>query len=145
MRQLSIELLRALGKLLGFDDASARLSRDEARSGQQGTVEPDQRRHAPDLELLEGAQRSPPSPLPVDVVHDELGDQRVVQIRDLVAGAHPGVHTHTEPAGLPIRLDASGRRQEAARDVLRVDPAFDRMPTEDDVLLRERESVHPRR
>ena len=41
------------------------------------------------------------------------------------------------PARLAIRGDPARRRQEASRHVLCVDPALDRVPAQDDVLLRE--------
>ena len=54
-------------------------------------------------------------------VHDDLGEQRVVERGDLGAAAHPGVDPHVaRPGGLG---DQAGTRQEVPRRVLGVDAA----------------------
>jgi hypothetical protein len=90
-------------------------------------MESDQRRRPLDHELLERAQHAEPRPLAVDVVHDELREQRVVEARNLVSGPDSGVDANSDSARLLVCGDQSRRRQEAARSVLRVDPALDRM------------------
>ena len=79
MRQ-PIELLRALCKLLRLDDARARSSLDEARGGQKRPVEAQEGLRTLDDELVERAQHATARSLPVDVLDDQLGDHRVVEI-----------------------------------------------------------------
>ena len=67
-----------------------------------------------DDELLERTQHPSTGVLAVDVVHDQLRDERVVEIRDLVAGADAGVDAHADPARLPVGRDPPRRREEAA-------------------------------
>ena len=65
----------------------------------------------------------------------QLGDHRVVEHRDLVALAHPGVVAHdiAAPIAVGLALDRgliadqpADRRQEAPQGVLGIDPALDR-------------------
>ena len=99
-----------------------------------------------DDELLERAQHAATGVLAVDVVHDHLRDERVVEIRDLVAGADAGVDAHADPARLPVGRDPPRRREEAAGDVLGVDPALDRVTAKHDVVLGRRRAARlPRR
>ena len=74
-------------------------------------MEPEQRRRPLDDELLERTQHPPPRALAVDVVDDQLRDQRVVEIRDLVAGANAGVDAHPDPARLGVRRDDARERE----------------------------------
>ena len=108
-------------------------------------MEPEQRRRPLDHELLERAEHAPASVLAVDVVDDQLGDHRVVETGDLVARADAGVDAHAGPARLAVGRDPPRRREEAAGDVLGVDPALDRVTAEDDVLLARRRAARPPR
>ena len=73
MRQLR-DLLGALGKLFGLDDATTRAAVDEARCLEERAVEPEQRRWAFDQELLERPEHAAPGVLAVHVVYDQLRD-----------------------------------------------------------------------
>ena len=88
------QLLRPLGQLLGLDHAVARRALDEARVLEQRPVKAEQRRDAADLELAERAQHPPARVLAVDVVDDQLRDERVVEVRDLRAGDDARVDAH---------------------------------------------------
>ena len=134
MRQL-LELLRALGQLIGFDHAPTCRTVGEGFRLEQGAVESEQRRRALDDELLERAQHPAARMLAVDVVDDELRDERVVEIGDLVSRPHARVDAHADATRLPIGRDPPRRRQEAACDVLGVDAALNGVPTQDDVIL----------
>ncbi len=82
-------------------------------------------------------------------VHDELGDHRVVEHRDLAAVVHAGVHAHAVQVlgvgrehRLPRRLErhqAAGRRQEVAERVFGVDAALDGPAVALHVRLRQRQ------
>ena len=86
-------------------------------------------------EPLERPEHPPPRVLAVDVAHDQLRDHRVVERRDLRALDDTGVHAHAGPRRFAVTRDPSRRREEASRDILRVDPALDRVTTKHDVLL----------
>ena len=86
---LGAQLRRAARELLGLDDPVTGLARDEARRLEERAVEAEEVRRALDDELLERAEHAPPGVLAVDVVHDELRDQRVVEVGDLVARRTP--------------------------------------------------------
>ena len=73
-------------------------------------------------------------------MHDELGDHRVVEHRDLAAFIHAGVDAHAVAFGRRLELDqAAGRRQEAAERVFGVDAAFHRPAVDADVGLGQRQ------
>ena len=96
---------------------------------------------AVDDELLERAQHPSPGVLAVDVVHDELRDERVVEARDLVSAADTRVHAHADTPRLAVGRDSPRRGEESACHVLGVDPALDRVPAQHHVLLRDRERL----
>ena len=98
-------------------------------------------RRAVDDELLERPQHPASGVLAVDVVDDELGDERVVQVRDLVSAANSRVHAHADAGRLAVGRDPPRRGKESARHVLGVDPALDRVPAQDHVVLRDRERL----
>ena len=141
MRERLLELLRSLRELLRFDDACARLAADEARMLEQRAMEAEQRRRPFDAELGERAKHPRDRPLAVDVVDDQLGDHRVVEVADLVACLDAGVDPNPRAGRLAIRGDPARRRQEPARDVLGIDPALDGVPAEGDVGLRHGERL----
>ena len=141
MRERLLELLRTLRQRLGLDDAVARLAGDEAGVLEERTVEAEQGRRPLDPELGEGAQHASDRAVAIDVVDDQLRDHRVVEPAHLVARLDPGVDAHARPGRLAVRGDPARRGQEAARDVLRVDPAFERVPADHDVVLRDRERL----
>ena len=70
--------------------------RDEARRLEERAVEAEKRRRPVDHELVERAQHPAARSLAVDVVDDELRDQRVVEIRDLVALADARVDANAD-------------------------------------------------
>ena len=129
------QLLRALCELLRLDDAVARLASREARVLEQRPVESHEGLRPADLELAQGAQHPSPRVLPVDVVDDELRDQRVVEPGDLRPGGDPRVDTHPRTRRLAVARDPPRAGQEAVGGILRVDPALDRVPVQADVLL----------
>ena len=104
-------------------------------------MEAEQRRRAADLELVERAQHPHPGVLAVDAVDDQLGDHRVVETADLGAGHDARVDADTGAGRLAVGRDPAGRGQEAARHVLGVDPALDRVPAQEHVLLPDRERL----
>ena len=114
----------------------AGLARGEARLAEKRPVKAEQRRHAADRVLVEGAQHPPASMLAVGPMNDELRDQRVVERRDLIALRDARVDADTRAAGLAVQRDPAGRRQEPVSRILGVDPALDRVTDEADVLLR---------
>ena len=128
-------------ELVRLDHAVARLARDEARVLEQRLVEAEERLDTFDLELAERAQHPPPRVFPVDVAHDELRDHRVVERRDLAAFLHARVDADARAGRLAVVRDSARRREEALRDVLRVDPALDRVTAQLDVLLAQRERL----
>src|SRR5262245_15038778 len=134
LRQL-LELLCAVRELVRLHDAPARLALDEARSLEQSPVEAEQGRGAFDDELLERPQHAPSRVLAIDVVHDQLRDERVVEIRDLVPCANARIDPHADPGRLPIRRDPARRGEEPACDVFGVDAAFDRVAANLDLVL----------
>ena len=98
-------------------------------------MEAEQRRQAADLELVERPQHPHSGVLAVDAVDDQLGDHRVVETADLGAGDDSRVDAHAGAGRLAVGGDPARRGQEAARHVLGVDPALDRVAAQDDVLL----------
>ncbi len=119
----------------------AGLARAKARMGEQRLVEADQRLHSPDLELAERAQHAPDRVLPVCAAHDQLGDHRVVERRDLRALGDARVDAHSGAARLAVDRDRARGGQEAVRDVLGVDAALDRVALQADVVLGELEAL----
>ena len=79
--------------------------------------------------------------LAVDPVHDQLGDERVVEAGDFGARLDSRVDSDSRAAGLAIAGDAARRGQEACARVLGVDPALDRVAGEVDLVLAERQGV----
>src|SRR5947208_8814564 len=99
------QLLRTLGEKLRLDDAVAGLARGEARVVEQRPVEADQRRHAADLELAERAQHPAPRVLPVDVLDDELRNERVVQPGNLRPDGDARIDTNPRARRLAVARD----------------------------------------
>ncbi len=91
--------------------------------------------------LLERTQHSPTRTLAIHIVDDHLRDERVVEIGDLVSLADPGVDPNADASGLAVRGDPPRCRQKARRNVLCIDPAFDRVAAQDDILLRDGERL----
>src|SRR5690606_36286840 len=77
--------------------------------------------------------------LPVAPVHDQLGDERVVERGHPVAGIHVRVDPDTRASGWMEGGDDPRRRGEVPVRVLRVDPALDGMATQPDPSLRDGE------
>src|SRR5512133_2564944 len=94
--------LRLLRKLLRLHDPVACLARGEAWTPQEGLVEPDERLHTLDLELVQGPQHARASALPVCVPDAELGDERIVESGDLAAFDDPGVDPHARAGRLAV-------------------------------------------
>ena len=129
------QLLSFCRELFGLDDSLARLSSDEARVAQQRPVEAEQRGDPADLELFERAHHPTPGVVAVDVVDNQLRHERVVDIGDRRTRGDPGVDSHSRPCRLAVARDPPRAGQKAVGRVLRVDPAFDRVPGQPDVLL----------
>ena len=134
---LLVELLRAPGERLRLHDPGTRLATSEAGALEQRAVERDERRRALDDVLLERAQHPASRVVAIDVVDDQLRDERVVEARHLVARADARVDAYADSRRLTVRGDPARARQEAFRRILGVDPALDRMAAEHDVLLRD--------
>src|SRR4051794_21884475 len=98
-------------------------------------VKPQQRRWALDRELVECAQHAPAGVLAVLPMNDHLRDERVVQRRDLGSRNDSRIYAHAGPGGLAVARDPPGRRTKAMSDVLRIDPALDRVSAQAHVLL----------
>ena len=141
MRELIRQLLRPLRQLVRLDDAVARPAGTEARMLEEREVEADEGRRALDPELGERSQHPRDGALAIHVVDDQLRDHRVVEPAHLVSRLHARVDADARPRRLAIRGDPPRRREEALRDVLRVDAALDCVAAEDDVLLRERKRL----
>src|SRR5919106_4130775 len=141
MRKLLLQLLDLARQLVGLHHPVARPGLDEAGRGQEHTVESGERLRTLDHELLERAKHSPARRLAIDVLNHELGDQRVVQTRHLVARTHARVDSYPDPAGLSVRRDQPGRGRETVARVLGVDPALDRVPTQLHLGLRDGERL----
>ena len=135
MRERLLELLRAIGELLRLHDPRARLAPHEAGVLEERAVEAEQRRRALEFELRERPQHARDRAVAVDVVDDQLRDHRVVELAHLVPRLDARVDADTRAGGRSIGRDPPGRRQEPLADVLGVDPALDRVPSEHDVLL----------
>src|SRR6266480_790271 len=73
--------------------------------------------------------------------HDELGDERVVERRDGPARVAVRVDARARPAGRLVDVEPAGRGREVAVRVLGVDPALDRVPAQDEVILADRERL----
>ena len=101
MREHLRHLLRTLRQLLGLHEPVARAAVDEARLREERGVEAEQRRRALDPELGERAQHAPPGGLAIRVVHDQLGDHRVVEPGDLVSRPDAGVDPHAGAGRAP--------------------------------------------
>ncbi len=141
MRERLLELLRTLRQLLRLDHVVARLAAHEAGVLEQRPVEAEERRRPLDPELGQRAQHAGDGALPVDVVDDQLRDHRVVEAAHLVPRLDPRIDPDPGARRLAIRGDPAGRGQESLRDVLRVDPALDRVPAEHHVVLADRQRL----
>src|ERR687888_2280679 len=97
--------LRFLHKLFRLPYALARRACDEARVPQERAMEPEQRLDAPDLELVERAQHPSPRMFAFDAVDDQLGDHRVVEVRDLGTRADARVDADAGPTRFPVARD----------------------------------------
>ena len=104
-------------------------------------MEAEQCRGAGELELVERAKHPHPRVLAVAAVDDQLRDHRVVETGDLGAGDDTRVHPDSGAARLAVGGDPTRRRQEAAGDVLGIDPALDRVAAQLHVLLPDRERL----
>src|SRR3712207_2004879 len=92
-------------------------------------------------ELVQGPRTPPDRGLAVSGVHDELGEERVVMRRDLVAGVEVRVHPDAGAAGRVVELDGPGLGQEVAPRVLGVDAELDRVPAGAGRTLRELQAL----
>ena len=134
-----------LRELLRLDDAVAGLAGDEAGMREQRAMEAEERRRPADLELVEGAEHPHAGVLAVDAVHDQLRDHRVVEARDLRPFDDSRVDPDARTGRLAIGRQPARSREEPARDVLGVDPAFDRVAAQVDVLLAHAKAARRRR
>ena len=100
-------------------------------------MESDEGRRPRDHELLERSEHPPPRRLAIDVVDDQLRDQRVVEVGNDIPGPNARIDAHPPPGRLSVGRDPPWRRHETARAVLGVDPALDRVAAKLDVGLRE--------
>src|SRR2546422_6309196 len=89
------------------------------------------RRHPLDGELVEGATHASGRLGPVSIPHDDLTEQRIVVHRDLSALLEVAVKADARAGRRPERLDLPRRGEEVPHRVLRVDPALDRLRSEE--------------
>ena len=77
----------------------------------------------------------------IRAVGAHLGDQRVVEQRDVAALDDARIDPDALARGLQVALEPTGRGQKAARRVLGVDPGLDRPAVLPDVVLGQRERL----
>ena len=95
------------------------------------------RAHAGDKRVIERIRQPIERGLARRRMRDELGDHRIVERRHLAAGFHPALHAHI---GRQVEADdRAGRGQEAVLRIFGIDPRFDRVTVEADLLLRQRQ------
>ena len=99
----------------------------EVRVVEHDAVERNDRRHAADLELIEGAPRPRDRLGPGRAGHDQLGQQRVERAGHGVALDVAGVDPDARPARRAPGGDVAGGGQEASTGVLGIDPELDRV------------------
>src|SRR5207247_10063081 len=114
------QLERAICQQLRLDDAQAGRALHETRMGKERLVKTEQRRNTLDNELVERPQHAAASMLPIGPVDAHLGDERVVERRDLRPWPDTGIDTDARPGRLPVGRDPPGSRTEAVRRVFGV-------------------------
>ena len=102
-------------------DVEAVVVADERRVGDDVRVERDDRGHALDLVLGQGAGGAGERLVAVLAPHDQLGEHGVELATDGVALLDAGVHADAGAVGLLVGGDGAGGGQEAAAGVLAVD------------------------
>src|SRR5437762_1550182 len=95
------------------------------------------RRHALDMELVEGAPHPSGGLGPVPIPHDDLSEHRIVVHRDLDARLDVAVEADARAGRRTKRRDLPRRGKEVPLRVLRIDPALDRVPARAHVVLPE--------
>ena len=132
--------VEALRILLG-DEAGVEVAGLEARMLHQRRLERDVRRDAANDEAVQRVAHPGNRLFAGGAVHDQLGDHRVVEHRDLAAVVDAGIDPDLAWNFLRrLELDqTAGGRQEAAERVFGVDPAFHRPAVELNLLLGQRQ------
>ena len=110
------------------DEAGVEARRQKCLVVQQPLEERNGGLDAPDFVLRERAAHAGDRVRPGVAPGDELRDQRVVEDRHLAAFVRAAVVAHARSVRHAQPGDASGRRQEAAVRILRVDAALDGVP-----------------
>src|SRR3954471_19764971 len=112
----------------------------EFRVLDQLLVERDGGLEAVDDEFLERAAQTHDAALAARAVDDQLGDHRVVIRRHPVAGVEARIDADVHAPRSDVILHEARRRREGLR-VLGVDPAFDGVAAEADLVLLARETL----
>jgi hypothetical protein len=119
-----------------FDQAGIQIGLGEGRAGHQAREEADVVRHADHAIVGQGLQHARQGALSGFVPDDKLGDHRVVVRRDFVILLDAGIDPHIERLGRRREVDqAADRRQEALVRVLCINPRFQRMAADRQLLL----------
>ena len=116
---------------------------DEFRSVEHIEVELDRRRDAGDRAFVEGAFHPGHRMLPVRSPDDQLADQGVIEGGNVVAGVHVAVDAYPRAARGQPAGDSPGGWPEVVAGILRIDPAFDRVAAELNVLLADADRIAP--
>ena len=142
-QRLAVEQNRALA----LDECRVELRLREGLGGQHAAQELHVGRHAHDVHL--GQRRIEPGQrlCTRGAVHDQLGDHRVVEGRDLAALAHAVVHAHAAALEggvlrrLAVDVQGAGGGQEVVVGVLGADACLDRMAVDLQLLLLQRQRL----
>jgi len=131
------EAPRRSGLPVPFDEPGVHDPFDELGVGENLPVEGNGRVDRLDDELVQAPPHAGDGLRASGLVHDELGDQRVIERTDHSAGVHVRVQPDARPAGGHEPLHHPGTGTEAVAGVLGVDAALDGRPLRLDVPLPE--------
>src|SRR5690242_10232553 len=124
---------------LVLDELRVHVAGNEVRLGQQALVKGRCRRHARDPKFAQGTTHASMGSIPGLIQIHDLGYQRVVVRRQLVANERMRVDSHAWPAWSQEFGELSWLRHETALWILGIDAAFDRVSAEVDVVLPQRQ------
>ena len=129
--------VESLRVLLG-DQAGVEVAGQKARVLHQRRLKGDIRCHAANHELVQCIAHAANCLIACRGMHDQLGNHRIVEHRNLAAFIHAGIDAHAVYVGWRHVLhQAAGGRQETAEGIFGIDAAFHRPAVEFDLVLRE--------
>ena len=128
---------------MAVDEAGIDLARDEIAAAQRADEEGVVGAQAGDLGVRQRIGELRGGAFARRVVGDHLGDHRIVERRDRVALAHAAVDAHV--VRQPQPLQRADRRQEAVVRILGIEPHFDGVAVDAQILLRLRQASRPTR